>query len=87
MKANGIEFLGLCEVIGEHLGENIVEVLLQIFKDYRISGWIGYFMADNTTSNDTCIGTVLQAIYLNMLAKQRLQRRLRCFGHIVNLCA
>ena len=79
--------LGLREVIGEHSGENMAEVLLQIFKDYRISGRIGYFMADNATSNDNCIDTLLQAIYPNMSAKQRLRRRLQCFGHIVNLCA
>lgn len=78
--------LGLRELQGEHSGENIAGVLLDIFKDYKISGRIGYFMADNATSNDTCIDLVLQALYPNMSKKQRLRRRLRCFGHIVNLC-
>ncbi len=44
-------------------------------------------MVDNASSNDTCIDLVLQALYPNMSQKQRLRRRLRCFGHIVNLCA
>jgi len=78
--------LGLRELMGEHSGENMAEVLLQIFKDYKISGRIGYFMADNASSNDTCIDAVLQALYSNMSVKQRKRRRLRCFGHIINLC-
>jgi len=44
-------------------------------------------MADNAESNDTCIDAVLRALYPNMLARQRKARRLRCFGHITNLCA
>jgi hypothetical protein len=79
--------LGLRELEGEHSGENMAEVLLQTFKDYKISGRIGYFMADNATSNDTCIEAVLRGLYPNMSEKQRKRRRLRCFGHIVNLCA
>ena len=51
--------LGLCEVVSEHSGENMAAVLLEIFKDYGISGNIGYFMADNAESNDTCIEAIL----------------------------
>jgi len=64
----------------------MADVLLHIFDDYKISGRIGYFMADNASSNDTCVDLVLQALYPNMSKKQRLRRRLGCFGHIVNLC-
>src|SRR5437762_3237490 len=79
--------LGLCELTGEYSGKNMADVLLQIFKDYKINGWIGYFMADNASSNDTCINAILQAIYPNMLDMQRWQHQLCCFGYIVNLCA
>lgn len=79
--------LGLREVIGEHSGENMAGVLLDLFRDYKISGSIGYFMADNAESNDTCIEAILRALYPGMSAKQRKARRLRCFGHITNLCA
>jgi len=79
--------LALREVEGEHSGENMAEILLQVITDYKIGGRIAYFMADNASSNDTCINAVLQALYPNMSEKQRKQRRLRCFGHIVNLCA
>jgi hypothetical protein len=82
-----IAVLGLRELNGEHSGENMAEILLQIIRDYKIMGRIGYFMADNASTNDTCINAVLQALYPNMSDKQRKRRRLRCFGHIVNLCA
>jgi hypothetical protein len=79
--------VGSSELVGEHSGENMADVLLHIFDDYGISGRIGYFMADNASSNDACIDLVLQALYPNMTRKHRVRRRLRCFGHIVNLCA
>ena len=79
--------LGLREVVGEHTGENIAAVLVALFRDYGIGGNIGFFMADNAESNDTCIDAVLRALYPKMSAKKRKARRLRCFGHITNLCA
>ncbi|OBS15084.1 hypothetical protein FPOA_14096 [Fusarium poae] len=79
--------LALRELVGEHSGENMADVLLHIFDDYGISGRIGYFMADNASSNDACIDLALKALYPNMSRKHRVRRRLRCFGHIVNFCA
>ena len=57
------------EVIGEHSGENQAGILIALFKEYKIGGNIGYFMANNVELNDTCINTVLQALYLNILAR------------------
>lgn len=54
--------LGLREVHGEHTGENMAAVLIALFKDYRIAGNLGYFMADNADVNNTCIDAVLQAL-------------------------
>jgi hypothetical protein len=79
--------LALREVEGEHSGENMADVLFHIFNDYRITEQIGFFMADNASSNDVCIDTVLKTLYPYMTKKQRLRRCLRCLGHIVNLCA
>ncbi|KAM5529351.1 transposase-like protein [Fusarium oxysporum f. sp. phaseoli] len=79
--------LALREVEGEHSEENIADVLLQVIKDYKITDRVGYFMSDNASANDVCVDFVLRAVYPRMLDKQRKRRRLRCFGHIVNLCA
>jgi len=62
-------------------------VLLNIFKDYKIRGNIGYFMADNAESNDIYIDAILRALYPGMLVKKRKARRLRYFGYITNLYA
>jgi len=51
--------LGLYKVISKHSSKNIAAILLKIFKDYGISGNIGYFIANNTKSNNTCIKVIL----------------------------
>jgi hypothetical protein len=51
--------LALRRLQGAHSGENMAEVLLQIFREYGISRRIGFFIGDNAESNDTCIDTVL----------------------------
>ncbi|KAG7408600.1 putative AC9 transposase [Fusarium oxysporum f. sp. rapae] len=79
--------LALREVEGEQSGENIADVLLQVIKDYKITDRVGYFMSDNASANDVCVDFVPRAVYPRMSDKQRKRRRLRCFGHVVNLCA
>jgi hypothetical protein len=79
--------LALRQLQGTHNGENLAGVLLQIFDEYDIGKRIGFFMADNADNNDTCVDIMLQELSPPMTAKQRKKRRLRCAGHIVNLCA
>lgn len=79
--------LGLRELEGEHSGENMADALLKLIHDYKIRGRVGFFMADNASNNDTCIDLILRNLHPDMTKKQRLRRRLRCLGHIINLCA
>ena len=51
--------LGLYKVISKYSSKNIVAVLLKIFKDYRISSNIRYFIANNIELNNTCIKAIL----------------------------
>jgi len=62
--------LGLCKVISEYTSENIAAVLVTLFRDYGITGNIGFFIADNAKLNNTCINAVLQALYPKMLIKK-----------------
>jgi hypothetical protein len=62
-------------------------VLINLFRNYRITGNIGYFIADNAELNNICINAVLYALYLNILAKLYKGQRLCCFGYIINLYA
>ncbi|KAI8396510.1 hypothetical protein FOFC_21058 [Fusarium oxysporum] len=79
--------LGIRRVYGEHTGENLRSVVLELLKEYDIGGdEIGYFMLDNASSNDTAVGFILKELCPWIDSKQRRYRRLRCLGHIVNLC-
>ena len=61
-------------------------LLIKVFREYKIGGHIGFFILDNTAANDTCVDLVLK-LYPQMSTKQRLRRRLRCLGHVINLSA
>ena len=76
-----------CQVVGEHSGLNIAAVLLAVIKEYGFQDFVGYFVGDNAESNDVAVDAVLRVLYPKWSAKMRKQRRLRCFGHITNLCA
>ncbi|KHO10917.1 Extracellular membrane protein, CFEM domain protein [Metarhizium robertsii ARSEF 23] len=78
--------LGMRRVYGEHTGENVGSIVLELLKEYNIGGdSIGYFMLDNASSNDTAVDLILKELCPWMDAKQRRHRRLRCLGHIINL--
>ena len=51
--------LRLREIIGKHTSENIVGVLIDLFRDYRIVGNIRYFIANNAELNNTYINIIL----------------------------
>ena len=61
--------LGLHEIIGEYTSENIAGILIDLFRDYRITGNIGYFIANNIELNNMYINTILYTLYLNISAK------------------
>jgi hypothetical protein len=75
--------LGLRRVLGTHSGENIARLVTAVIEeDYQLTDRIGYFMLDNITSNDICVREILAKLRPNLDYKNR---RLRCFGHIINL--
>lgn len=82
-----MKLLAIRRLEGEHSGANQAQVLLNVIADYKIGGRIGFFMVDNASSNDVAIDLVLRKLYPKMSEKQRKRRRLRCLGHVVNLCA
>jgi hypothetical protein len=60
-------------------------LLIEIIKDYDLQEHLGYFITDNASSNDTCVEYILSTFLPNLSETERKQRRLRCFGHILNL--
>ena len=81
------DWVALRALCGPYSGENIAELLLQIFNEYAVSDRIGYFILDNASSNDIAVDTVFRKLCPKMPKIKRQQRRLRCLGHIINLCA
>ena len=61
--------LGLRKIVNKYIGENMAGVLIDLFRDYRIIGNIGYFIANNTELNNTYINIILYILYLNISAK------------------
>jgi len=75
--------LGLRRLRGPHSGENITEAILQVIREYGLTGnHIGWFILDNASSNDTYVAEILKALGINDTIKYC---RLHYLGHILNL--
>ena len=81
------QLLAFRRIYGSHDGDNIASILYEVIQEYGIAQKVGYFISDSAKNNDTAIAAVLQRLYPSLSIKQRQGRRLRCLGHIINLCA
>lgn len=77
--------LGLRRFRGRHTGENQAKHFWDIVKAYKITDKIGYFTLDNATNNDTALQHISQHLHDLGIDFNPVQRRLRCFGHVINL--
>ena len=77
--------LGLKPLHG-HSGYAMAQVLSEVLTTYEIEGNISAFQMDNATSNDTTLDALLEELpSLNLTPLDLTEKRLRCFGHIINL--
>ena len=74
--------LGLPELEGRHTGVNIAEQVNAILESFQIQDRVGYFILDNASNNDTAMEQLGDDLELDGIG-----RRVRCFGHIINLAA
>lgn len=77
--------LGMRRFKGRHTGENQAKHFWDIIKTYQITANIGYFTLDNASNNDTALKYIAKHLQELGLEFNPTQRRLRCFGHIINL--
>jgi hypothetical protein len=56
-----------------------------VCEEYGIISQIGCFVLDNAENNDTCVQALART--WGWSREEAKQRRLRCFGHIINLVA
>lgn len=61
----------------------MASLLTKIVDEFEITDKFRFFTLDNADSNDTC----LQAFFPNATPHNLKKRRLRCWGHILNLMA
>lgn len=79
--------IALKRLTDSHSGENIGALLVDILREFDIIERLGYFITDNASSNDIAINHVLRTLLPHLTDLARRQRRLRCFGHILNLAS
>jgi hypothetical protein len=72
--------LGLPELKISHSGENIATQILEILESYEILDRVGYITLDNAANMDTAAEEIAEALGLGPK-----KRRVRCFGHVLNL--
>lgn len=66
---------------------NQAEVIKDIIQGYKPHNRIGYFVSDNASNNSTAIDLLIAYFLPHLTPKQRLGRRLRCLGHVIQLSA
>jgi hypothetical protein len=79
--------IALKRLQGFHSSENMAECLLKIAKEYEITNRIGYSTIDNAESNSTCMTAFMEFLDPFITEEKAEDRRLRCWGHILNLGA
>lgn len=79
--------LAFRRIYRSHSGENQAQVVLDVLQEYMISSRTGFFICDNATANDAAVSQILETLEPAISTAEATARRLRCFGHIINLAA
>jgi hypothetical protein len=79
--------LGLKRLRGPYSGENLAQVIIKLIDEYEIADRLGFFVLDNASSNDTCVNELLANLCSYIPSRDYKKRRLRCWGHVLNLVA
>ncbi|EGU87630.1 hypothetical protein FOXB_01850 [Fusarium oxysporum f. sp. conglutinans Fo5176] len=79
--------LALRRQSGAHSGENLAGSLIDIVHEWEIEGRVGCAISDNMTANDTCLYYMYQRLDPSMRPVDIKARRMRCYGHTLNLVA
>ncbi|KAL7755481.1 hypothetical protein ACKLNR_014579 [Fusarium oxysporum f. sp. zingiberi] len=79
--------LALRRQLGCHGGENLAVTLGQIVREWKIEDRVGTVISDNASSNDSCLVNFYGDLDAEMSLADVRARRMRCYGHILNLVA
>jgi hypothetical protein len=81
------KLLAFRRVAGKHAGENQAQIVLNVLEELQIKDQIGCLVGDNAASKDAAMLAILKVLHPGLSKRQLLAFRIRCLGHIVNLCA
>jgi hypothetical protein len=79
--------LGFRRLRGAHTGENIADCVWSVVEDFFVDRRPGYCTLANASSNDTALVSISHKLEALGFPFDPQERRLRCFGHILNLAA
>ncbi|EGU72228.1 hypothetical protein FOXB_17264 [Fusarium oxysporum f. sp. conglutinans Fo5176] len=79
--------LALRRQFGAHSSENLAGSLIDIVHEWEIEGRVGCAISDNMTANNTCLYYMYQRLDPSMRPVDIKARRMRCYGHTLNLVA
>jgi hypothetical protein len=57
--------LALKSIIGDHTGEHLAEIILEVLEEWGIVSKLGFFMMDNAQSNNVMVRAIQKGIYTN----------------------
>ena len=84
---NRTRLVAMRRLYGSHSGDNMAKMLVRIIQEFELTDRLGYFMIDNADSNDTCLEHLFREIFPGATDDDVDERRLRCWGHVLNLVA
>ncbi|KAK5994467.1 hypothetical protein PT974_04942 [Cladobotryum mycophilum] len=68
-------------------GNEVQLTIISEFEDWGISTRLGTIVSDNASNNDTCLQYLFNILDPTMTLVEISERRMRCYGHILNLVA
>jgi hypothetical protein len=77
----------LRKIEGAYINENMIIYLIQIIGEYKLTDKLDYFILNNAESNDTCFRSYLRTSLSDIGDEVIKARKIRYFGHVVNLAA
>lgn len=80
--------LALKEIQFSHAGITLARIVMTVLQEFDIVNKIGYFMSDNASNMGTTVEEISHQLFvLGNTILTADERRLRCWGHVVNLAA
>jgi hypothetical protein len=86
-KKHQTRLLSLRQQQAAHSGSNLSMTLVDVVRDWDITGRVSTVVSDNASSNDLCLQAFFRQLDPSMDNDDIKHRRMRFYGHILNLTA